>query len=81
MKNEKNFEEFLEVLRDLTQSNLDFLKGKKMDYQLKSKYLDEIRQIEELINNFQFVKNAVYEKKLLEHPIPQEIKKYFGASE
>ena len=78
MEKEKNIKEFLQVLIDLTQANLDFLNGIKINHKLKSKYIDEIKQIQDVINNFKFVKNVVHEEILLDHPIPKQIIDYFG---
>ena len=57
MENEKNLVEFLKILIDLTQDNIDFIKGKQIFLPaMIGKYENELRQIRDLINSFDFVK-------------------------
>lgn len=55
MENEKNLVEFLKILIDLTQDNIDFIKGKQIFLPaMIGKYENELRQIRDLINSFDF---------------------------
>jgi 5'(3')-deoxyribonucleotidase len=57
VENEKNLVEFLKILIDLTQDNIDFIKGKQIFLPaMIGKYENELRQIRDLINSFDFVK-------------------------
>jgi hypothetical protein len=55
VENEKNLVEFLKILIDLTQDNIDFIKGKQIFLPaMIGKYENELRQIRDLINSFDF---------------------------
>lgn len=59
--NEKNLLEFLEYLSYLTLENIKLLKdneGQMRLWKYDNKYFSEITQIQELINEFDFVKNV-----------------------
>lgn len=62
----KNLKEFLCILTQLTQSNIDFMEGKRSPLNNGTfKYIDELRKIQEVINGFDFVKNEYIEKGFL----------------
>jgi hypothetical protein len=59
MEENKDLKEFLEVLIDMNQSNIDFIKNPNLTIyppKLFQKYVEEIKQIQDLINTFDFVK-------------------------
>ncbi len=55
----KSLEEFLEVLIQTTQHNIDFLNDKEVIFEPENakKYSEEIQEICDVINNFYFVKD------------------------
>jgi len=58
MENEKNLIEFLEILVKLTQDNIDFINEKEILRPIiQEKYFEELKQIRNLINSFDFVRN------------------------
>lgn len=56
MEDKRNLLEFLEILVKLTEENIDFMKGKDVrDIKILGKYKDELGQVQDLINSFDFV--------------------------
>lgn len=80
MQREKNIKEFLELLIQLTQANIDFFSGKKCENIDLSKYSNEFERIQILINSFDFCSDPPINNALLTHPMPKEIKEIFNGT-
>jgi len=77
---DKNYREFLELLLELDQANLDFINGKdgsKIDSLKLSKYKEEIEKLQDLINSFDFMGFQTPNKKLISHAVPSLINSMF----
>ena len=58
MDEKKDLVEFLEILICLTQDNIDFIRQKEIKFPTDlGKYKNELKQIQNIINSFDFVKD------------------------
>lgn len=56
MNDEKNLKEFLKDLLKLTVDNINYLDGVEIQTRISFKYIKELQMVQDLINNFEFVK-------------------------
>lgn len=78
METQRSLKGFLKTLQKLNRANINHIDGKEVNIILGDKYDKELKQIQDLINSFDFVGPQPINKVFLEHPIPPFIKALFS---
>lgn len=71
---EKTLVGLLSKLNEFNEANIKYLSRIDVDPPDIGEYKDEMAQIQDLINSFEFVRYPKMNKLLLTHPIPKELK-------